>query len=266
MKTFVKHLAWRSQAAILRIKGRPQGHCAACSNDVAAFLPFRSGSSGISPILQDLGLIGSNLDRFRCPHCGSTDRERHLLAYLESESTEFFRNKSILHFAPERAIRKLILDEQPGEYVMADLFPNDPAIVRMDITAIPFNAEHFDIVIANHVLEHVSDDRLALQEIHRVLKPGGFAILQTPYSPGLPVTLDIPRIRSREARLLLYGQEDHVRLFGSDIVARIESSELASRVRTHGEALSELDPVLNGVNPNEPFFLFAKAKPGRGVD
>ena len=98
----------------------------------------------------------------------------------------------------------------------------------MDILDMPLESESFDFVIANHVLEHVSDDLKALTEIRRVLRVGGYAILQTPYSSKLHHTWQDPGIADDAARLQAYGQEDHVRLFGRDIFARITSAGLAS--------------------------------------
>ncbi|MDE2150036.1 MAG: class I SAM-dependent methyltransferase [Gammaproteobacteria bacterium] len=169
-----------------------------------------------------------------------------------------FNDRGILHFAPEQHIRDFVTRHQPREYVQADLFPNNPSIARMDLTALPTQTNYFDLVIANHVLEHVTNDSLALSEIYRTLKPGGYAILQTPFSPQLSSTLEIPALRSPEARLQLYGQEDHVRLYGTDIFARIEASGLSSCVRKHQDALPDLDPFRHGVNPEEPLFLFVK--------
>jgi SAM-dependent methyltransferase len=106
------------------------------------------------------------------------------------------------------------------------------------------------------VLEHVSDDGKAVAEIARILRPGGLAILQTPYSPTLEGTWEDRGIATPEGRLQAYGQADHVRLFGRDIFERIASGGLESRVRTHEELLPHVVGPQAGVNPQEPFFLF----------
>ena len=124
--------------------------------------------------------------------------------------------------------------------------------------SIQFDASTFDAVIANHVLEHVDDDARALSEIHRVLKPGGMAILQTPYSSRLHHTWQDAGIDTPEARLQAYGQEDHVRLFGRDIFERIVAAGFESDIRQHSELLSGVNPMVAGVNADEPFFLFRK--------
>lgn len=84
---------------------------------------------------------------------------------------------------------------------------------------IPCEDGRFDLVVANHVLEHVAADRAAVSEVARVLAPGGHAVLQTPYSSVLRATFEDPGVSSPVARLQLYGQEDHLRLFGLDIFA-----------------------------------------------
>lgn len=258
MRTKIKHALWRLQATARGALGKGPAYCLACRRASPAFLPYRKGSRGLSPILRDIGIVGSDLERFRCPNCGATDRERHLLAYLERLSLDLFHGKRILHFAPEVSLRHLILQHEPQEYIQADLFPTDSVVARMDLAAIPIDADYFDLVVANHVLEHVADDMLALREIHRVLRPGGHAILQTPFSPHLPATLEIAAIQTCDARRELYGQEDHVRLYGADIVTRIESSGLAACIHTHEDTLPGLDPIRHGVNASEPFFLFVK--------
>ena len=115
-----------------------------------------------------------------------------------------------------------------------------------------------DLVIANHVLEHVADDGKALSELFRILAPGGYAVLQTPYSRKLHTTWSDPGINTGQARLHAHGQEDHVRLFGRDIFQRITAAGFQSQVRRHEELLPDVDPREVGVNPAEPFFLLRK--------
>jgi SAM-dependent methyltransferase len=163
---------------------------------------------------------------------------------------------SVLHFAPEKKLSEVIAQHNPGTYVKADLFPSDKSIQRVDLLDIPYGANYFDFVICNHVLEHVSDYRLALSEIRRVLKTNGYAILQTPYSRKLTRTFHDPGLADDFSRLIAYGQEDHLRLFGNNIFDEISSCGFISMVARHEDILGELDHVKYGVNPNEPLFLF----------
>ncbi|MDH5833039.1 class I SAM-dependent methyltransferase [Luteimonas kalidii] len=209
--------------------------------------------------MQALDVVGSDVDHHECPRCGAHDRERHLLLYMQTTGLlTDLGGMRILHFAPERRLARLIAARSPVSYVQCDLYPTSPEVRKVDIAAMPFSDESFDLVMANHVLEHVDDDAKAVQEISRVLAKGGWAILQTPYSPVLHKTWCDHGVVDDMARLHAYGQEDHVRLFGRDIVERISSSGLRPETGTHAGLLSGVDHSLAGVNPREPFFLFRK--------
>lgn len=222
-------------------------------------MPYRSGLRGVPGLMRTLDMVGSDPDHFECPRCGAHDRERHLLMYMRASGLlDDLRGRAVLHFAPEKRLSRFIRDAQPARYLPCDLFPHSPEIERVDMLDMPFEAGTIDVVIANHVLEHVSDDARALSEILRVLKPGGFAILQTPYSGRLHRTWQDAGIDDPQARLQAYGQEDHVRLFGRDIFERITAAGFESCVRQHAELLNDIDPARAGINPAEPFFLFRK--------
>lgn len=222
-------------------------------------MPYMRGSSGTPRLMRVLDGVGSNVDQFECPRCGAHDRERHLLMYLERMGLlASMQGKSVLHFAPEKRLARRITAIAPSRYVPCDLYPSTPDVQRVDMLEMPFEDKTFDLVIANHVLEHVDDDLKALAEIHRVLKPGGHAILQTPYSEKLHHTWQDPGIDTDAARLQAYGQADHVRLFGRDIFTRFASAGLVSYVQQHDDVLLDTDEVLLGINPKEPFFLFRR--------
>jgi SAM-dependent methyltransferase len=166
----------------------------------------------------------------------------------------------ILHAAPERRLSPLIAALAPVRHLRCDLSPSDAGIERVDLQAIPEADASFDLVIANHVLEHVADVEAVLAEIGRVLVPGGHAILQTPFALAIPETIEEAAVQSEKDRLERYGQEDHVRLFGSDIFARFESGLGGAMVGgSHAELLPGVDPRRAGVNAGEPFMLFRKA-------
>jgi len=209
--------------------------------------------------MRALCVVGSDIDNFECPRCGGHDRERHLLMYLQASGLmAALPGMRILHFAPERHLSRRIAALRPIAYIRCDLYPVSPDIERVDIETIPFEDGAFDLVIANHVLEHVKDDGRAVAEISRVLRPGGTAILQTPYSQVLHNTWSDPGITSDEARRQVYGQEDHVRLFGRDIFERFSSSGLRACIATHDDLLAQHDPQVLAVNQREPFFLFRR--------
>lgn len=233
--------------------------CYSCGKSVGHFLSYRGGWKNVPRLIVALDVIGSDVENFSCPYCGAHDRERHLLMYFDRASVwEKIEKGNILHFAPEKTLIPRILSAKPEKYIKADLLPRTADIVREDITQLSFANCTFDLVIANHVLEHVSNDISALAEIYRVLKPGGYAILQTPYSAKLHRTWEDAGINTDITRLQAFGQEDHSRLFGCDIFDRFTSVGLQSLVASHDQLLPEIDPVMYGINAREPFFLFRR--------
>jgi len=236
-----------------------QRRCLICDHNVWRFMPYRGGWAYAPALMRVLDVIGSDLDSFECPRCGSHDRERHLLLYLRASGLlAEMAGKAVLHFAPEKRLSRVIAVVDSARYVRCDLYPRQPDIERVDMLDMGFESGSFDVLIANHVLEHVSDDRQALAEIFRVLKVGGYAVLQTPYSNKLHHTWQDEGIVGGDIRLLAYGQEDHVRLYGRDIFDRFSAAGLVSRVRSHSDLLPDVDIVKLGVNPAEPFMLFQR--------
>ncbi len=251
----------RLYGSIMRrlLAGEPRGFCIACNRPVLAFLPFGGGSKAVSPLMKAAEVIGSDVDHFSCPKCWAHDRERHLLLYFAKlDFRSLIVNSRILHFAPEPAIKRFIESAMPVEYVRGDLFPASADVERVDLCNMSFDDASFDLVIANHVLEHVDDDGKALKEIFRILRPGGMAVLQTPYASGLSKTICDSAVSNPKLRLELYGQGDHVRLYGRDFFARLTSAGFVSKVGLHDDLLPEIDFRIYGVNPLEPFMLFSK--------
>jgi SAM-dependent methyltransferase len=236
--------------------------CVICGHAVGKFLPYRNGSRSVPDLMLALGMTGSDVDNFSCPWCHSHDRERHLFLYMrEAGIFSIIARSKVLHVAPEKHLSVIIQDAKPEEYIPCDLYPWAPDILKVDLLSLPFPDNHFDVCIANHVLEHVDDDLCAIDEIARVLRPGGYAILQVPYCRGLELSWEDAGICTDEARLQAFGQEDHVRLFGRDVFERIASRGLKSHVKGHNDLLQKYNPERFGVNSSEPFFLFAKAMP-----
>jgi SAM-dependent methyltransferase len=152
-----------------------------------------------------------------CPKCGSL--ERHRLLHLANRDRNFFTGKDVLHFAPEGAIRELILKDNPKSYVTADLFA--PNVDRKEnIEALTIEDRTFDVVVCLHVLEHVND-RAAIAELHRVVRPGGVLIAMFPIVEGWDETFEDPSKSSEGDRLLYFGQHDHARFFGRDARMRL---------------------------------------------
>ena len=123
--------------------------------------------------------------------------------------------------APEICFMKRFEKVHKDNYITADL-ESPWAKVKMDVHDIPFEDNHFDIVFCNHVLEHVEDDLKVLKEFYRVLKPGGWAILQSPIDYSYETTYEDPSITDPKEREIAFGQDDHLRMFGLDYGERLK--------------------------------------------
>lgn len=156
-----------------------------------------------------------------CPGCGAQNRHRMLAWYLDHEGVDLLRpGKSVLHFAPEAFLGRLLGPGKGYEYLSADL--DDPqAMEHFDIQDIPHSDERFDTVVCSHVLEHVPDDRAAMRELWRVLRPGGTVVVLVPVDVGREQTFEDPTITTPEGRLAAFWQSDHVRLYGRDAAQRL---------------------------------------------
>jgi SAM-dependent methyltransferase len=235
-------------------------HCVVCASDVEDFLPYKQGSASVHPVLHALRCVGSDVDHFHCPRCGCFDRERHLLLYLSAQPrvAARLRGGRVLHFAPERHVSRWIEAQQPASYLRADLVPRTPGWMAMSLEHITLPDASVDVLLANHVLEHVADDVKALREVSRVLRPGGLAVLQTPYSALLPSTLTEAGAGSATTRDMIFGEPDHLRLYGHNVFEHIACHGLRFVGGTHADLLPAVDAARMGVNAAEPLFLFER--------
>jgi hypothetical protein len=157
------------------------------------------------------------------PHSMSLERHRLLWLYLKSKTNFFTASYKVLHIAPEYCFIKRFQKLKNIEYITADL--NSPwAKLKFDIQNIPLPDNQFDVIICNHVLEHVPNDMLAMSEFYRVMKPGGFGIFQVPLDITLSQTYEDSSINTPALRELHYGQRDHIRLYGADYADRLRGA------------------------------------------
>jgi SAM-dependent methyltransferase len=233
--------------------------CAICERNVPNWLPHPQREAAAQLFTRLVGSIGSNLDWHLCPACGCNDRERHLVLYLQAEGIfERLADLRILHMAPEFNLERRIRALQPREYICGDLMPNRPELRKLDVEALPFDDDAFDLIMCNHVLEHVADPDRAMRELRRCLSDEGHLVAQTPYSPNLKLTLEMIHPVTPEFANHFYGQDDHVRLFGADLPGRFRAAGLVGDLLPHEEVLPDFPPEEYGINPREPFFLFRK--------
>lgn len=181
------------------------------------------------PVLFEKQVIGAGKRNAGCFKCESSDRERLVYIYIKDKMRIFDGNKplKILHFAPEKNLSQSLLDFGFSTYVGGDLFAEGydyPDFVQnMNVLEIPFNDNTYDLIICNHILEHVLDDRAAMQELFRVLKPNGKAVLQVPISKNSEETIEDFTITDPIQREIIFGQKNHVRIYGQDYTKRLTS-------------------------------------------
>ena len=156
------------------------------------------------------------------PSTLSLERHRLLYLYLQNE-TEFFKTPlKVLHFAPEQAFYKRFRNLRNLDYITTDLH-SPLADVKADICDLPFETNSFDFILCNHVLEHIPNDAKAMQELYRILRPGGTAILQIPQDLRRETTFEDDSITDARERSRIFGQYDHVRVYGRDYFDKLRS-------------------------------------------
>lgn len=170
------------------------------------------------------------------PSTLSLERHRLLWLYLTNETNFFTSKKKVLHMAPEQCFltrfRKLNHD-----YVTADI-DSPIADVTADIINLPFNDNSFDVIFCNHVLEHVQDDTRAMKELFRVMKKGGMGIFQVPQDLNRDVTFEDNSITNPKERAKIFGQYDHVRVYGKDYFDKLRSIGFEVKEVNYSQKLS----------------------------
>lgn len=180
----------------------------------------------------------------------SLERHRQMWLYLQTETDFFSKNYKVLHIAPEQDFLRRFKKMKNLNYTSADLF--SPIVdVKADILDLPFEDESYDIVFCNHVLEHIQDDRKAMSELYRVMRKGGWGILQVPMKTSLQETYEDFSVTDPKERQRLFGQYDHVRWYGMDYFQRLESVGFEVEVNFYSRTFSEADRKKYGLMENE---------------
>ena len=181
-----------------------------------------------------------------CPGCKSSNRHRLLHAAFSADFERAERGMTVLHVAPERGLEAWMRGHRGLDYETADLHrPGVDHLVDLQNTSLPYDT--YDIIICNHVLEHVADDRAALAEMHRLLRPGGTAVLSVPIDWSLPTTREDPSVTDPSERERLFGASNHLRLHGADFADRLGEAGFSVTVfRAPNERVPE--PFLVGAD------------------
>ncbi len=165
---------------------------------------------------------GKQRNNVLAPGTLSLERHRLLWLYLKNETDFFTSTKKVLHFAPEQAFYKRFRNQQNLDYTTTDLY-SPLADVKADICNLPFKNNTYDLILCNHVLEHIPDDTKAMQELYRVMKPGGMGIFQIPQDLSRETTFEDDSITDPKERARIFGQYDHVRVYGKDYFDKLRS-------------------------------------------
>lgn len=223
-----------------------QVSCPICKKDFRKFLPF-----GVNRRPNAL-----------CPRCGSLERHRLLWLYLRDRTSLFEKRLKVLHFAPEYCLQKELRSMTNLDYLSSDL--DSPfSMMKMDITNISFGDNSFDAVLCIHVLEHVRKDEKAMRELFRVLRPGGWAIIQSPIDPTRERTFEDPAIVSPRDRERYFGMADHVRIYGLDYESRLKKAGFVVLADGFGKDLKDEIVEKYGLGAVEDIYYCIKPSPNQ---
>ncbi|HVS28675.1 MAG TPA: class I SAM-dependent methyltransferase [Solirubrobacteraceae bacterium] len=193
-----------------------------------------------------------------CPRCFSHERHRALWLYLRERTDLFERDGTLLHFAPEEVFARRFAAQPNLRYVSADL-AHPLAIEHFDITRIPHPDESFDFILCNHVLNEVPDDRRAMRELERVLRPEGWAIVMVPLDHDRAETLEDPAITTPEQRREAYLEPGNLRRYGRDFAGRLRDAGWTVRVDRYVSELDATAIARYGLLPIDDVFFCTKS-------
>ena len=210
-------------------KGRK---CPICGCEKRKFLPY-----GYGKVREDA----------LCPKCLSLERHRLLWFYLMNNCGDRIKAlPTILHIAPEVCLMnqfKRIYKSAPFSYITADL-ESPLADMHFDVQSIPMEDNNVDIIICNHILEHVESDSKALSEMYRIMRPGGMGIMLAPIDYSRQTTFEDDTITDPKQRAELFGQYDHRRVYGRDYLKRLSATGFEAEEIDYAAEFSDYDRTL----------------------
>lgn len=239
--------------------------CPVCNSSFSSFAPFytwRYSEFG----LEEHCTCSTNHSLKRCPSCSSQERQRLLWLYLQHLLKELSHSgMKVLEFAPDRPFFDYFSRQSDLIYFPCDLYPEKEkyegikdAIIRADICSIPFEENTFDLILCSHVLEHVANDRLAMSELLRVMKPGALLVFQVPINTDLEKTFENSSIVLPFDRQQAFGQYDHVRQYGNDFADILCSAGFVVKVDNCSKSFSPEEINRYGLCPEEVLFVCGK--------
>jgi SAM-dependent methyltransferase len=158
-----------------------------------------------------------------CPRCNAKARHRRVWLFLQQHSNLFEDRLRLFHVSPKYSLSRRLVRMRNIEYVGADISNRPNIVLTMDVSAVPLRSRSVDAVICVHVLEHVDDDRAAMAELHRILRPGGWTLISVPLRLDQP-TYEDASITTPAAREAAFGETTHVRFYGHDLADRLAAA------------------------------------------
>ncbi len=234
--------------------------CPVCNKSFRKLLP---GGFNLDVIKQK-EIIGAGYRQNNiCPNCQSTDRDRLVYLFLKHKTNVFTAKLKVLHVSPEPALYSLLSKLPNIDYVTGTKYAEGiyyhKEIRSIDLLDLPFGDNEFDLIICNHILEHIIDDNKAMTELLRVLAPTGVAIMQVPYSNLLNKTYENEDVITRKEREEHFGQFDHVRIYGKDYANRLSNAGFTVEVFDPiKEKIADENDNKIAINLNEKLFTGRK--------
>lgn len=233
-------------------------YCPFCDGHYNEFLPMGFKND----VFMEKDIIGGGYrENAVCPRCHSIDRERLIYLYLTNRTNVYDSKLKVLHIAPEINLQASLMKNKSLEYICGDLKPQiEKGVIELNVVNLQFESNYFDVIICNHVLEHVIDDSKAMQELYRVLKSSGWAILQVPISTSLDETFEDSNIDTFEERLKKFGQGDHVRIYGQDYIKRLTGVGFSVNVYNFKNEYGDELVKKYGLIEDEVIFICSKSE------
>lgn len=267
MNSFIKNNLSNSSArkikqVFLRLRGLfyygNKYYCNICNK---SFRKFLDGGFDLQ-VIKDMEIVGAGRRPHICPNCQSTDRDRLIKSFFDNNKDLMTCEIKLLHIAPEPSLNNYLKKLKNIDYITAAkyhegiYYPED--MILVDLTDMHFSDSEFDFIICNHVLEHIDNDKLALSELFRVLRKGGTAILQVPFSSKLNETYENSDIKTVKEREEHFGQFDHVRLYGKDYPNKLTNAGFILNTYQVKNNLEKKEIDRLKLFKNEPLFVVTK--------